>query len=270
MDSLRPLYSSVAISLRTILVIAVAAGIGATFIGCEAVRMPDPNVRYVAFGDSSTDGPSERQYWEIVRERLGEAPETFSNEGVGGEGAGNGARRLAALMDRGIFPNAHTMLYWQGAGGLVDFVGERDPLLAFDPTASDYPFAAELNAKLDQVQGNIESAVAAAQAKGWTVYVATYFPFRDGIGPCSPLPFELILPQQAIQANRYQDLLNARIRTAAANRGAGLVDVAAIGDELRVDPANYFDCNHLSATGNARVADLFIEALRPPTARVGQ
>jgi hypothetical protein len=250
--------------LRTLSLVAVPAAVLLVFGGCPPIRLPDPAVRFVAFGDSSTDGPSERQYWEIVRDRLGEAPETFSNEGVGGERSSDGLKRLDFLIDRGIFPNAHTLFYWQGAGGLVDFVGNRDKLLILDPASPDYPYAADLNAKLDEIQAEIEAAVAAAQAEGWRVFVVTYFPFRDGFGPCGFLPFELLLPAQAVFANHYQELLNDHIRAAAANRGATLVDVGAIGETLLADPANYFDCNHLSARGNELVADVFMRALTPP------
>ena len=40
--------------------------------GCADFRLPDPAVVYVAFGDSSTAGPSERDYPDILRELLGE------------------------------------------------------------------------------------------------------------------------------------------------------------------------------------------------------
>lgn len=250
--------------LRTLSLVAVTAAVLLVFSGCPSVRIPDPAVRFVAFGDSSTDGPSERQYWDIVRERLGEAPPTFSNEGVGGERSSDGLRRLDFLIERGIFPNAHTIFYWEGAAALVDFVGNRDKLLILDPASPDYPYTAELHARLDEIQTEIEAAIAAGQKQGWRVFVATYFPFRDGFGKCGFLPFDLLLPQQAVFANNYQALLNDRIRAATANRGAALVDVAAIGDQLLADPANYFDCNHLSARGNERVADVFMQALAPP------
>ena len=75
-----------------------------------AFRMPDPNVRYVAFGESTTAGPSERDYPDILREKLDQPPETFSNEGLGGESTEEGLERLADLIDRGLFPNARSRM----------------------------------------------------------------------------------------------------------------------------------------------------------------
>ena len=48
-------------------------------------------------------------------------------------------------------------------------------------------------------------------------------------------------------------MLNDRIRAAAANARALLVDVGASAGVLAADPANYFNCNHLSEQGNTIV-----------------
>ena len=94
-----------------------------------------------------------------------------------------------------------------------------------------------------------------------TVCVATYFPIPEVFAPCDALPFDLLLPAQAVRANEYVRLLCERIRQAARDGGAVLVDVAAAGDLLASDPVHYYDCNHLSAQGNEIVADLFFEAV---------
>ena len=47
--------------------IALALGVSA---GCVELRTPDPDVRYVAFGDSTTKGPTPRDYPAILRELL--------------------------------------------------------------------------------------------------------------------------------------------------------------------------------------------------------
>ncbi|MEK7756569.1 MAG: hypothetical protein AAB385_05100, partial [Planctomycetota bacterium] len=65
-------------------------------------------------------------------------------------------------------------------------------------------------------------------------------------------------------ANAYIARLNERIRTAADNQDAVLVDVAAVDDVLRQDQANYFDCNHLSEQGNGIVANLFFQSITKP------
>jgi len=230
-------------------------------VGCPEIQIPDPAVHYIAFGDSSTDGPAERGYPEILRDMLGEAAETFAQEGKGGETARDGLDRLGMILSKDLYPNAHTLLYWQGAAAIIDFIQEVDGLLLFSPAAAAYPFSSELDKTLDRVQVDIEAAIAQARAAGLTVYVATYFFSREAIQPCEPLFLDVILPGQARHANDYITLLNARIRQAAANTGAALVDLAAVDAEIRSDAANFFDCSHLSAKGNAIVARCFLQAI---------
>ncbi|MBN1346572.1 MAG: SGNH/GDSL hydrolase family protein [Phycisphaerae bacterium] len=235
-------------------------------LGCgndSFLRLPDPAVRYVAFGDSSTRGPSERDYVTYLPNLLGESSNAFSNEGDGGETSAEGVTRLRSLIDRGIFPNAVAMLYWEGGGDLIDLIKSLDPLLLLSPESADYPLTARLESKLDEIQANIEAAIRLAQDAGWDVYVATYFFLPRGSLDCDPLVLGVLLPGQADNANAYVTLLNERIRQAAQNRGAVLVDVADSDAELRGDPANYQNCNHLSAQGNQIVAGLFAEAIAP-------
>lgn len=227
------------------------------FGGCVEIRVPDPNVRYIAFGDSSTSGPSTRDYPEALGSLLGEAPETFANEGRGGETSEEGLARLKSLLADGIFPHAEVMLYWEGGNDITGFIKDRDPFLLTSPDAPDYPLSDDLAQRLAETQVNIESAVAAAQNAGLRVHVGTYFFLREDIAECGALPLDFILPSQAQNANAYILRLNDRIRAATENQGAILVDVAA-DDALRQDPANYVDCDHLSAKGNAIVANLFL------------
>ena len=229
--------------------------------GCPDIQLSDPAVRYIAFGDSSTDGPAERDYPEILGDMLGETAETFAQEGESGETAEDGLDRLRMILSMGLYPNAHTLLYWQGATSVIDFIQEMDGLLLFSPTAASYPFSSELVATLDRVQADIEAAVAEARAAGLTVYVATYFLSREAIQACDPLFLDVMLPGQARHANDYITLLNARIHQAATNSGATLVDLTAADDEIRSDAANFFDCNHLSSRGNAIVARRFLDAI---------
>lgn len=225
-------------------------------------RLPAPSVRYVAFGDSATKGPSSRDYVEFLIDLLGENADAFSNEGEGGEVTNDGIDRLQSLIGLGIFPNAEALLFWQGGNDLTDFLQETDPLLVFSPDLPLFPFSASLDAKLDEIQSNVEAAIRMGHEAGWYVYVATYFFLPAGSTDCNPLPLEVLLPTQAAVANAYVARLNERIRTAAANEGAILVDVALKDNELRGDSANYFNCNHLSADGNEIVAGLFFEAIQ--------
>ena len=233
--------------------------------GCVEIRVPDPNVRYVAFGDSSTSGPSTRDYPDILRSLLDEAPETFANEGVSGETSGEGLARLKSLLADGIFPNADVLLYWEGGNDITGFIKDNDPFLLASPDDPDYALSNDLAQCLAETQANIESAVAAARNAGLRVYAATYFLLLEDIAGCDALPLGVVLPGQARNANVYIARLNERIRAATANQGVVLVDVAAADDVLRQDQANYFDCDHLSEQGNAIVANLFFHSIVGPT-----
>lgn len=233
--------------------------------GCVEIRVPGPNVIYVAFGDSSTSGPSTRDYPDILRSLLGVAPETFANEGKSGETSGKGLDRLKSLIADEIYPDADVLLYWQGGTDISGYIKVHDPFLLASPDDADYPLSNDLSLRLSEIQLNIESAVLAARNARLRVYVATYYFLREDIDDCDALPLPIVLPSQAHNANAYITRLNERIRTAAANQDAVLVDVAAADDMLRQDQANYFDCDHLSEQGNAIVANLFLQALAKPT-----
>jgi hypothetical protein len=229
--------------------------------GCADMRLPDPNVRFVAFGDSSTKGPSTRDYPDILRQLLNEPLEIFVNEGSGGETSEEGIERLDGLLSNGIYPNAETLFYWQGGNDVTEFIESFDPLLIFPPDEPDYLFRGSLRRRLDEAQGNIESAIVVAQDAGLTVYVATYYLIQEEFAECDALPFDIVFPGQAVNANAYLLMLNERIRQAAESTGAILVDVAAEDAVLRANPSNYFDCNHLSEQGNEIVAGLFFAAM---------
>jgi lysophospholipase L1-like esterase len=238
--------------------------------GCGEVRVPDPAVRFVAFGDSSTKGPAQRDYPDILRELIDAQPEAFANEGHGGESAREGLQRLKDLLARRLYPNAHTLLYWQGGIDILDFIRRTDPLVALSPTSPDYPFQEALNEALEATQANIEAAIMAAREAGWTVYVATYYLPPEAVLPCEPLVVDVILPEQAARAGAYIRLLNERIRRAADNAGATLVDVERSASSLSADVLNFHNCNHLSARGNTAVAEVFRAALQGSATQPGE
>lgn len=226
-----------------------------------AFRIPDQNVLFVAFGDSTTAGPSERDYPDILREKLQQPPGTFSNEGRGGETTAEGLERLGELIEFGIFPNAEILIYWEGGNDINEFLADHDRLLLFSPDDPDYPFPNSLSNLLQDITTNIREAVGLAQGAGWEVHVATFFPIVASFGQCPALPLDIILPGQAINANAYIRLLNDSIRSAAATGGANVLDVSSLGDLLTADGDNYFNCNHLSAVGNEIVAEFFADEL---------
>jgi lysophospholipase L1-like esterase len=225
--------------------------------GCVQIRVPDPDAIYVAFGDSTTRGPSPRDYPDILREKLGAPVESMANEGDSGETASEGVDRLRAILADEIFPNAEYLLYWEGGNDITDFIKDVDRLLLLSPDAEDYPFDTQLDAKLDAIAASIRAAIRAGQDAGLRVHVATYYFLRESVGDCPALFLDIVLPSQAEHANAYINRLNARIREVVADTGATLVDVADEDQRLRGDPANYFNCNHLSEQGNDIVATLF-------------
>lgn len=249
--------------LNRVTLIATALIAGAC--GCDGefdFRLPDPDVRIVAFGDSATAGPSQMDYVEYLPNLLGRPAKDFSNEGRGGETTDVGVDRLRSLLTRGLFPNAGTVLFWEGGNDVTDWIEERDGLLIFSPSSPGYPYADALTELLDGVQTNIESAIDIARQSGLQVYVSTYYSLPAFSLDCDPLFLNILLPTQAANANGYVAMLNERIRSAATNRGAVLVDVAAVDDMLRQSPENYFNCNHLSAAGNEIVAQVFSDTIQ--------
>jgi hypothetical protein len=232
--------------------------------GCAGVGIPDPAVRYIAFGDSTTSGPNDQNYWNFLAEKIGQSADRFANEGNGGEGSSEGLDRLKNLIEQGLYPNAKILLYWQGGDDLIGFIKNRDPLLTLSPNTENYPYASQLDAELDRIQANIEQSITIAQDAGLDVYVTTYYFLKEN-KQCKPAVLDILLAPQADIANVYLDKLNDRIRLAAQNTGSVLVDVETQSQALLSDPANYADCNHLSDQGNRIVADVFFAVLVPVT-----
>ncbi len=221
-----------------------------------------PDVEYVAFGDSATAGPSDRDYPDILRQRLGVSAAAFANEGHSGETTEEGLERLEQILDAGKYPNAKIMLYWEGGNDIVDTIGDLDPFLLFSPTSNDYPNAATLAKRLGEIEDNLRAAIKLGKNAGLTVYVANYFSIRESTFYCEAVALDILLPGQAALANEYVDLLNERIADAAAAEGAVLVDIAEYSPLIADDENNYHNCNHLSAEGNAIVAGIFYDALK--------
>ncbi len=240
---------------RQAIVWALGAGMLA---GCQSSY---PEVVYVAFGDSSTRGPSEMDYVDYLPDLMNLPEEQWFNEGDGGEVTAEGLVRLQMLLDSEFFPNAQVLLFWEGGNDLIDMVAAVDPLLLSDPSSASFRFRDEIEMLLDEIQGNLENAIQVARDAGWQVFVATYFFLPEFSTNCDPLLLDLLLPAQSANANRYTIMLNERIRLATANQGATLVDVATLDDVLRSDSDYYENCNHLSAQGNAVVAQLFADVI---------
>lgn len=225
---------------------------------------PDLTVRYIAFGDSTTAGPSARDYPDILRELMQLPEGTFANEGASGETASEGYQRLKELIDSGRYPHAQVLLYWEGGNGLVDFIQSADPLLLYSPADDDYPLKNELDQRLQEVQSAVENSLRTARQAGWDVYIATYFPFEPNAPSCNALPFDAAQPDREAHADAYIARLNEAIRDAATAEAATLVDIASWGSTLTADPNHYVNCDHLSASGNELVARIFHNVIGSP------
>ena len=202
-------------------------------------RLPDPDVRVIAFGSSTTAGPASMQYVDYLPDLLNESTSAFANEGMGGETTTLGKDRLQGLLGAGYFPNANTLIYWQGGNDVIDFIQMHDPLIAISPDSDLYLFSAELQALLDAIESNLRNVVNS---------------IPEQIIDCTATPLDVIFPGQASVANDYIEKLNEVIRTVAMAESATLIDIADLDATLREDLANYHNCNHLSAAGNAIAA----------------
>jgi hypothetical protein len=242
----------------------IMIAIGLLIGGCADITLPDPAVRYIAFGDSASNGPNEKNYWNFLAEKISQSSDRFANEGNGGEDTTEGVTRLQTLLADSIYPNAQVLLYWQGGDDLIDFLKTYDPLLVYSPDADDFPYKTQLQTHLDAVQARIEQSIALGQNAGLTVYVATYYYLMKNM-KCKAAIFGFLLDTQAAHANAYLAKLNERIRLAVQNRQAVLVDVETQAQALLADRANYYNCNHLSDQGNRVVADVFYAVFTPVT-----
>ncbi len=232
-------------------------------MGCGApLPISRPEVRYIAFGDSTTDGSADKNYHELLPSLLGISASAIANEGKSGEETGDGLDRLCDIFSTEKYPNATTLLYWEGGNDLTQFIQANDPFLLTSPDEPDFPYEEAFSEALNQTQAIIEAAIADARNAGLDVFVATYFPLAPGISMCDALPLKFSLPEQTENGNVYVDFFNERLHSAAQNAGATIVPIARHGAMLTADPDHYEDCNHLSETGNAIVAELFADTIR--------
>ncbi len=231
--------------------------------GCVPIMppLPQPDVKYIAFGDSTTDGPSDRNYPDILQELLGEPVGSFINLGKSGETSEEGLQRVNSALNVTTFPNVQFFLYWEGGNDVADFIGENDPLLLRSPDDPDYPYTTSLTNMLDALENNIEEVIRNAKDANLDAYIATYFPLAPTITSCGALAFDLLLPGQAEVAQVYIDLMNERIRNVASTNSATLVDVSTLAATLQANSDNYHDCNHLTEQGNTIVAELFFSEI---------
>ncbi len=229
--------------------------------GTPLFQLPDPAVRVIAFGDSTTDGPSDKQYTEFLQENPSIDPAAIANAGMGGETTTDGLPRLQQLLDSGLFPNAEIVIIWEGGNDLIDFIQQRDPFIAVPPDSPLFLFGPQLDDLLAQVQANLAQMINASRNAGATPILVTYYFIPENPIDCGLSALPTLLPAQAVTANGYVERLNTVIREVGASETVAVVDVATLDAALRGDIANYTDCNHLSANGNALAAEMIGDAV---------
>lgn len=230
-------------------------------VGCSTLGVPNPAVKYIAFGDSTTDSPSKKYYPDYLSKKLGKSRFSVANEGKGGETAADGLPRLQSLLNSYRYPNAEVLLYWEGGNDFQRWLRKTDPLLMTSPEEPTFPHDQSFNKEMSKLSSIIRAAVADARNDGLKVYVATYFYVREDFGLCKASALKVMTPLHARRANAYIRAVNDVIRAAALDAGAHVVDVESIADELAADRKNYYNCNHLSGRGNEKVAELFAEKI---------
>ena len=232
--------------------------IGATVVACNAVDAKrqtascgfsvivtaPPRIsvtRYVAFGDSITEGfphtlvpqlldPAPVGSYPAVLLALLRARYTSQtiivlDEGIGGELVADGLARLPAVLNA---DNPGALLLMEGANDLNQFGV----------------------AGLASIVSGLRQMIRNGRGRGMSVFIGTLLPQRaNGTPPRAVFP-ELVVPA------------NDAIRTMAASEGAILVDLyAAFGGTP--DPALISsDGLHPTSAGNERIAQTFYNAIR--------
>jgi len=197
--------------------------------------------RYVAFGDSITEGfphtiipalldPAPDGSYPLVLQTLLRARYTAQtvnvlDEGVGGEIVPTGLARLPGVLNADA---AGALLLMEGANDLNQFGA----------------------AGVDSLVSGLRQMVRMARARSMSVFVGTLLPERaNGTPPRASFP-QLVVPA------------NDAIRSMAAAEGVFLVDLyAAFGgvpDPLLISS----DGLHPTAAGNERIAETFFTAIR--------
>jgi lysophospholipase L1-like esterase len=192
-------------------------------------------VRFVAFGDSLTEGtisapltlrlvniphayPARLQ--DALRARYKNQPEiVVANEGKAGESAIDARSRLIDAIKAN---NPEVLILMDGANDLL-FYHRRG---------------------ISRVVGGVEDMIKEARGRGVTVIVASLPPQRAG--------------GLRAEGEPYLAETNAALRATAAEEGAGFVDVNAQLDLSYVGQ----DGLHLTEAGYARLAEIFAGAIR--------
>jgi lysophospholipase L1-like esterase len=197
--------------------------------------------RYVAFGDSITEGfphtispslvdPAPPGSYPLVLQSLMRTRYTAQaisvlDEGVGGEIVASGMARLPAALaaDKG-----GALLLMEGANDLNQYGAAGVSIIA----------------------SGLQTMIRAARARSMTVFVGTLLPERADGTPARASHPELVVPT------------NAAIRSLVAAEGVTLVDLYAAFGGVPDPVLISSDGLHPTAAGNERIAQTFYTAIR--------
>lgn len=226
----------------------------AILAGCPP--LPDPRVHYICFGDSVTQGFPDASYPMFLEQRLvsgvGEQPGCVANRGQYGDVACQCYPRLQENIQESLFPNAHTVLFWEMGNDVFLYLYEHNHELDHGPTQQEIQ---DIRSMTFSCLGEAVSIVRNAELG---VYLATYF----YVIPGKPITgYEQGLTEaQAVIANQYVDVLNEAIIGFAASQAVPFAPVHLLG-VLGGSPDYYYDGMHPNADGYRLIADVWYSTI---------
>lgn len=226
------------------------------FIGCPPPP-PDPYVHYICFGDSATEGMPEGRYPSFLEQMLidgaGEEPGCVANQGQWGEVACGSQGRLLERINEALCPNAHTVLYWEGANDLMWYIYYNNWELDHGPTPEDI---AEIHHIIFDC---ISEAVDLIQLEGLAVIVGTYYYLVPGV---DVFGWGETTQEQIDFANRYIDEFNNAIISLADEEGIPVAPIHTLGVLGDGSDVYYLpDGAHPNVAGYELIAQIWYETI---------
>lgn len=222
---------------------------------------PPPEVRYICFGDSATQGLPGGSYPQVLEEMLvdrnGEQQGCVANRGQVGDIACLSYQRLLENIDGTLHPNAHTVLYWEGGNDLFyylyDLYGGQNFSLNHGPQPGE-------ESHIEAIAENcILHAAEMIRSRSLAVIVGTYFQVIPG-KPVTGIP-QGLTTDQAVYVNQYVDALNAAILAMAQAEGVPVAPIHTLG-VLGGSPDFYYDGMHPNEQGYALIAAVWYDAIQ--------
>jgi len=222
-------------------------------------------VRYICFGDSATAGLPDGSYPAYLEQLLvaynGEQAGCVANQGQVGDIACPELRRLEERIADTMYPNAHTVLFWEGGNDLFYYLYEHysDPVnVKF--TLDHGPLPEEIPAISAIALDCIRHAAGIIRDNSLAPIVGTYFKVIPG-KPITGIPGpDGLTTEQAGFVNEYVDVLNGAILAMAQAEGIPVAPIHTLG-VLGGSPDYYHDGMHPSKEGYQLVAAVWYQAI---------